>query len=220
MNVRSLHWVAAAALCAVATCQPRHAAAELPACTVIPVELVDTLDSGKLHVGDHFHFRALDTVLTHDRVLVPEGTVGYGLITWVQAAGPHAKAGELMPEARYFALPHGRQYQVTVDYNATHKGSNRNAPGAIGAIPIPFLGVAMGAFDYFHAGSNVVIPKGYIFAVMPVGSLGGAPACMEVEPAVVGTPAPTEPPAAQPVPSRAAPAAATAVPSAAPQRTP
>jgi hypothetical protein len=161
---------------------PAPASADVPACTVIPVELLDTLDSGKVHVGDHFHFRSLDTVVTHDQVTIEKGTIGYGLITWVQAAGAHAKAGELMPEARYFALPERRQYQVTIDYNASHKGSNRDAPGIVGAAPVPFLGVAVGAFNYLHAGANVVVPKGFVFAVMPVGSLGGETQCMEVEP--------------------------------------
>ena len=202
--------LAASLLAALATLAASEGRAELPACTVIPVELLDTLDSGKAQVGDHFHFQALDTVVTHDRVTVEKGTVGYGMITWVQSAGAHAKAGELMAEARYFALPHNRQYQVTVDYNAAHRGSNRNAPGLVGAAPVPFLGVAVGAFNYFHAGANVVIPRGYIFAVMPVGSLGGAPKCEEVQPGIPDSATIPQPSAA---PSRQPSTAASAQPS-------
>ena len=44
-------------------------------------------------------------------------------------------------------------------------------------MPIPFVGLAVGAFNYFHAGSNVVVPVGYRFAVTPVGgNLAGGPA--------------------------------------------
>ncbi len=169
---------------------PRAARADVQACTVIPVELLDKLDSGTAQVGDRFHFRAIDTVLTHDEVLIAKGTVGYGLITFVQAAAAHARPGQLMPEARYFALPHNKEYQVTVDYNATHVGKNGNAPGIVGAAPIPFLGVAVGAFNYFHPGSNITIPIGFQFAVMPVGSLGGTTPCQEVQPGIPQTGAP------------------------------
>jgi hypothetical protein len=156
---------------------------ELPACNTIPVELVDKLDSGTAHVGDRFRFRAIDTVLTRDRVRITSGTIGYGLVTYASAAGAHAKAGTMLVEARYFALPKGRQYQVTIDTEISHSGSNRNAPGIVGAIPVPFMGVAVGAFNYFHAGSNVTVPTGYHFNVTPVGSLGSDPNCLWVAPA-------------------------------------
>ena len=177
--------VTAVAVAAMLASPPR-ASAELQACTVIPVELLDRLDSATAQVGDRFHFRTIDTVLTHDRVLIPKGTIGYGLITYVQAAGAHAKPGQLMPEARYFALPHNKEYQITVDYNATHTGKTGDAPGIVGAAPIPFLGVAVGAFNYFHPGSNITIPIGFQFAVMPVGSLGVNVPCQEVQPGIPG----------------------------------
>ena len=152
----------------------------LPLCVTIPVEALDKLDSGKTRIGDRFRFRAIDTVLTTDGTRIPRGTVGYGLAQYVSAAGAHAKPGVLILEARYFALPHGKHYDVAVDATASseiHSGSSRNAPGIMGAVPVPFMGVALGAFNYFHAGSNVTVPVGYRFAVTPVGDLGKTARC-------------------------------------------
>lgn len=160
--------------------RPIPARADVPACTTIPVELVDKLDSASAKLGDRFRFRAIDTVLTRDRVKVVARTVGYGLVTYVQSAGAHARAGELLIEARYFALAKGRQYQVTVDASSAHSGSNGNAPGIVGAVPVPLVGVAVGAFNYFHAGKNVTIPAGYRFAVTPVGDLAKDANCVRV----------------------------------------
>ncbi len=39
------------------------------------------------------------------------------------------------------------------------------------------MGVVVGAFNYFHAGANVVIPAGYRFAVTPVGDLAHPRRC-------------------------------------------
>jgi hypothetical protein len=159
---------------------PIPARADVPACTTIPVELIDKLDSAQARLGDRFRFRAIDSVLTRDRVKINAQTVGYGLVTYVQAAGAHARPGELLIEARYFALANGRQYQVTVDASSAHSGSNGNAPGIVGAVPVPLIGAAVGAFNYFHAGKNVTIPTGYQFAVTPVGDLSKKPNCLRV----------------------------------------
>jgi len=179
--------------CAIAMGSPARSAAQtpsalpsaqnskaLPSCASIPVELLTRLDSGKAKVGDRFRFKAIDTVVTEDGVPIRAGTIGYGLVEYVSAAGAHAKPGGLVLEARYFLIAKRAQYQVSVDALASselHSGSNRNAPGIVGAVPVPLVGVAVGAFNYFHAGSNVVIPVGYRFAVTPVGELSKARQC-------------------------------------------
>ena len=151
-----------------------------PTCSSIPVELLDALDSGKAKTGDRFRFRALETVVTSDHTTIHSGTIGYGVVDYVTPAGAHGRPGAFELEARYFAL-HDRDYQVTVDDLATteiHSGSRKDAPGYVGVMPIPFVGLAVGAFNYFHAGSNVVVPVGYRFAVTPVGDLAGGPRCV------------------------------------------
>jgi len=151
-----------------------------PTCSSVPVELLDDLNSGKVKTGDRFKFRALETVETSDKTIIHAGTIGLGLVEYAVPAGAHARPGAFLLEVRYFMLPHGRQYQVTVDTLATnelHSGSTGDAPGIAGAIPVPFVGLVVGAFNYFHAGSNVDVPAGYRFAVTPVGDLAG-PQCI------------------------------------------
>lgn len=156
------------------------AGADVPSCTTIPVELLDKVDSGSAKLGDRVRFRAIDTVLTRDRVKIPASTIGYGLVSFVQAAAAHARPGELLIEARYFDLAKGKKYQVTVDSSTAHNGSNGNAPGIVGAVPVPLFGAAVGAFNYFHAGKNVTIPTGYQFGVTPVGDLSKKSSCLRV----------------------------------------
>ncbi|MBV9648250.1 MAG: hypothetical protein JO043_12345 [Candidatus Eremiobacteraeota bacterium] len=152
----------------------------LPACATIPVETVDVLDSGKAKIGDRFRFRAIDTVLTPQGPRVERGALGYGIVEFVVAAAAHGRPGQLLLEARYFSLPHGKQLEVTIDAaasNEVHSGATGNAPGIFGAVPLPFMGVAVGAFNYFHAGKNVTIPPGSRFAVTPVGDLAKPRRC-------------------------------------------
>ena len=152
-----------------------------PTCSSIPVELLDDLNSGKVKTGDRFKFRALETVVTGDKTTIHAGTFGFGLVEYVTPAGAHGHPGGFLLEARYFALPHGREYEVTVDALATnelHSGTTHNAPGIANAVPLPFIGLVVGAFNYFHAGGNVDVPAGYRFAVTPVGDLGSDIRCV------------------------------------------
>jgi hypothetical protein len=177
-NRRSQRVAVAALLLATFALAARGARAENdpppPPCSTIPVELLDPIDSANAKVGDRFRFRALETVVTSDQAKIERGTLGYGVVELASPAGAHARPGELLLEARYFVLPRERIYQVTVDTAASteiHSGSTRNAPGMVGVLPVPFVGIAVGAFNYFHAGSNVTVPVGYHFAVTPVGDL-------------------------------------------------
>lgn len=152
-----------------------------PTCSSIPVELLDDLNSGTVKTGDHFKFRALETVVTGDKTTIHAGTIGLGLLEYVTPAGAHGHPGGFLLEARYFMLPHGREFQVTVDALATnemHSGSTRNAPGIANAVPLPFIGLVVGAFNFLHAGANVDVPPGYRFAVTPVGDLGNDTRCV------------------------------------------
>jgi hypothetical protein len=152
----------------------------LPTCASIPVELMDKIDSAKAAAGDRFRFRAIETVVLPDRTRIERGTTGYGVVEYASPAGAHAKPGQLVLEARYFTAPHATDLQVTVDAAASselHSGSTGNAPGIVGAVPIPFVGIAVGAFNFFHAGKNVTIPVGYRFAVTPVGDLSKLHRC-------------------------------------------
>jgi hypothetical protein len=149
-------------------------AARLEACTSIPVELTDTLDTGRARTGDIFHFRTIDTIVPSAKVTIPRNSAGYGVVAFAAAAGAHGKGGALIIEARYIDVPRRGQYQVTIDSIATSavlNGNTGNVASGLGILPLPFVGTAVNAFNYLHAGKNAVVKPGTRFTVVPVGDL-------------------------------------------------
>jgi hypothetical protein len=171
---------AAAALFLALAADAGAQTAARPPCVLIPVDLSDTVDSAKAHPGDVFRFRTIDAILAPGGVTIPRDAVGYGMVTAASPAGAHGKAGSLVVEARYVDLGAGRQYQVAIDTVASaaaQNGSTGNAPGSVSALPIPFMGAAAGAYNYFHAGKNVAIKPGFRFVVVPVRDLARPDRC-------------------------------------------
>jgi hypothetical protein len=153
------------------------AAARLP-CTSIPVVLVDTLDSGTARTGDTFRFRTIDTIVA-GKVTIPGNAIGYGIVSYASPAGAHGKGGDLLVEARYIDLGPRGQYQVMIDSVATtanKAGASGNVSAGVGSI-IPYVGTAVGAFNYLHAGKNAVIRAGFRFVVVPVAGLARGLRC-------------------------------------------
>jgi hypothetical protein len=154
---------------AVPPAPPRTSAA-LPMCTVAAVETIDTVDSMTARVGDFFEFETVNAVVVRGRVVFPEHTRGWGIVTVAVAAGKQGRAGSLVMEPLYLHLADGRKIGVVLDRNASdlrETGQSFNAPGYLGAIPIVGIGAVIGAFDYFHHGKDITVPKGTLFAVFP-----------------------------------------------------
>jgi hypothetical protein len=143
-------------------------------CPVIPVELTDKLDTARARTGDVFHFRTIDTIVLPDHVTIPLNTTGYGVVAFAETAGAHGKSGNLIIEARYIDVPQLGQYQVTIDSVATSavlNGKSGNVASGLSILPLPFVGTAVGAFNYLHAGKNAVVNPGTRFSIVPVGDL-------------------------------------------------
>lgn len=149
-------------------------------CTEIIVQLLDNLNTGQVRSGDVFRFQSVDTVITTDNVTIPRNTIGYGVVTQASAAGAHGRPGQLIIEPRYFALPNRGQYPVTIDSNAgsaVQNGSTGNLSSGVGIVPLPFIGTAVGAFNYLHSGKNAVVAAGSRFVVVPLGNLATKSPC-------------------------------------------
>ena len=141
----------------------------LNACTPVAVEMIDTIDSGNARPGDFFRFQSINAVTVGAGIAIPTHTVGYGVVSVASAAGRNGVSGTLVLEPRYFVL-HGRHYGVVLDHRANdlvRNGSSGNLPGYLGAIPIPGVSVAIGAFNFFHHGNNIVVKSGTMFVVFP-----------------------------------------------------
>ncbi len=151
-----------------------------PSCTEILVQLDGKIDSAVARSGDVFRFHSIDTIVAADGTTIPHNTRGYGIVAFASSAGAHGKPGDLIIEARYLDLPDHAPYQIAIDalsQNSRATGPTGNAAPGLSAIPLPFVGTAVGAFDYFHAGKNAVIASGSRFDVVPVGDLSHGLRC-------------------------------------------
>jgi hypothetical protein len=166
-------------LCGAITCgaililatgqQPRTAT--LDECTVIAVQMMDKVDSSDARPGDFFRFETINAVTAGAAVVVPERTMGEGVVAVASPAGAHdARPGTLVLEPRYLILPNGKHLDVVLNHNTTsliENGASVGIPGYLGAIPIPGVGAAIGVFNYFHKGKNILVPRGTEFTVFP-----------------------------------------------------
>jgi hypothetical protein len=142
----------------------------VPACTVVAAQTLDAVDSKTARTGDFFRFDTVNAVTDRGRVIYPEHTPGWGVVSVAVAAGKQGRAGSLVMEPLYLQLAGGRKVGVVLDRNATdlrESGPSDNAPGYLGAIPVVGIGAVIGAFDYFHHGKDIVLPKGTLFAIFP-----------------------------------------------------
>lgn len=69
--------------------------ATVPAGTVIHVRLDDRLDSGESTAGEEFSMTVSHAVTDQDRVLIPEGSVIFGVVESVASAGRPEKSGRM-----------------------------------------------------------------------------------------------------------------------------
>jgi len=144
--------------------------AKLSRCTVIAVQMLDTLDSSKARVGDFFRFQTVNAVVRGTDVIFPAHTTGWGVVSVAVPAGRAGRAGLLVLEPLYLKLGSGQKVGVVLDHNSGDlkaAGDSNNLPGYLGALPVPGAGAAVGVFDYFHHGKDITVNKGTIFAIFP-----------------------------------------------------
>jgi hypothetical protein len=150
--------------------QPANPLAIMPPCTPIAVQTTNTVYSKTAVVGDFFQFQTLNSVTYHNHIVLRPNTIGWGIVTVAVEAAKGGRAGSLVLEPLYFLLPGGRKLGIVLDHNSSDlrsAGASNSLPGYLGAIPVVGVGAVVGAFDYFHHGKDITVPKGTIFAVLP-----------------------------------------------------
>ncbi|MGR4064151.1 MAG: hypothetical protein ACLQPV_01725 [Vulcanimicrobiaceae bacterium] len=158
-----------------ATVAPVRSAAaivvHLDMCTPVAVEMIDTVDSKDAAPGDFFRFQTVNAVTSGKTIAIPQRTIGYGVVAVASPAGRSGRAGLLVLEPLYLVMPSGQHLGVVFDHGTDEvldrSGDSKNAPGYLGAIPIPGIGAAVGAFNYFHNGQNIQVKRGTVFAIFP-----------------------------------------------------
>ncbi len=142
----------------------------LDRCTVVAVEMMDSVDSSDARPGDFFRFETVNAVTSGALVVIPARTMGYGIVTVAAPAGRDARPGTLVLEPLYLTLPDGKRLGVVLNHNTDSlekSGPNDSIPGYLGAIPVFGVGAAIGIFNYFRKGKNIVVPRGTVFTIFP-----------------------------------------------------
>lgn len=142
----------------------------LDRCTVVAVQMMESVDSSNARPGDFFRFETVNAVTSATRVVIPERTMGYGVVAVASPAGRDARPGILILEPLYLMLPDGKHLGVVLNHNTDSldkTGSNDSIPGYLGGIPFFGVGAAVGVFNYFRKGKNVVVPRGTVFTIFP-----------------------------------------------------
>lgn len=139
-------------------------------CTVVAVQMMESVDSADARPGDFFRFETVNAVTSGARVIIPARTMGYGVVAVASAAGRDARPGTLVLEPRYLVLPDGKHLGVVLNHNTdslVKSGPSDSIPGYLGAIPLFGVGAAVGMFNYFRRGKNIVVPRGTVFTLFP-----------------------------------------------------
>ncbi|MFY9737661.1 MAG: hypothetical protein WAK11_01285 [Candidatus Cybelea sp.] len=139
-------------------------------CTVVAVQMMDTVDSTDARPGDFFRFETVNAVTSGAAVVIPARTMGEGIVAVASPAGRNARPGTLVLEPRYLMLPNGHHLNVVLNHNTDslqESGRNDSLPGYLGAIPLFGVGAAVGVFNYFRKGKNIVVPRGTMFSIFP-----------------------------------------------------
>lgn len=122
----------------------------LPAGVPVIVVLDQDLSSKTSKVGDRFEVVVLYDVVDHGIVVIPQGTIGYGEVTFSTDKGGFGKGGILGIALRHLDLG-GRM----VALDGRYREEGRNNDGAAAATMF-----AVGIFAAAVKGKSSIIPKG------------------------------------------------------------
>ncbi len=146
------------------------ASLDINPCTVVGVEMMDSVNSASALPGDFFRFQTINAVTRKRHIVIPARTMGFGIVAIASPAGRAGRPGTLVLEPRYLVMPNGAHVGVVLNHNTAsldRSGHSNDVPGYLGAIPVPGVGAAVGLFNFFHNGKNIVVKRGTVFTIFP-----------------------------------------------------
>lgn len=130
----------------------------------IPATMVDTVNSASAYPGQIFRWK-ITVAARIDNVLVPQDTIGYGVVREVTAASNHNRNGSLVLEMREIYYDH-QMLQVMVDPRETAIWAPATTLTERATRYIPVPGIVRTAVNEFRDGRNVTIGPGLHFHVL------------------------------------------------------
>ncbi len=130
--------------------------AYVPGGTVIPCELITSLNSGRNYQGERVMFKTTGAVAVNGITVIPTGSAGEAIVSDVSKAGAFGKGGRITITTRFVKTINGMD--VPVAFNLEKSG------GGEGGWVVPaFLVVSI--FAGFIRGKNQDLPAGTRFSV-------------------------------------------------------
>ncbi len=143
----------------------------IPAGTMIPVRLLQTLSSGTTNAGDSFRIEVLEDIIVDGAVVIPAGSPGSGKVTLAVPARSMGRAGELRVSLdfvhTYDNIP------VPVEANEQTAARDTELMGK-SFVAYVFLG-PVGLLTLLEKGQNITIPADsqfYVMVRMPINVMG------------------------------------------------
>lgn len=146
--------------------------------TLIPAEMMSTVDSAQGFSGQVFTFKTSATV-TSNGTEIPAGAMGYGVVLNAIPASNRARNGIVILEPR-FIIVNGQQIQVAGDPADASILTHDPSVVALGAKAIPFGGGVVA--DEAIKGTNIQVGPGYDFHIVPIGNLQERGPCVQSAP--------------------------------------
>jgi hypothetical protein len=134
-----------------AVTQPVSAGVQIPANTIVQVELTGPLSSATSQQRDLFELRLVEPIVIDGRELVAAGTLGGGEVIDAKPAGFGGRPGRLIVSARFLEI-NGQRVPL--------RGMQLGAAGANHAITAAAVTVAVGIVGLMVEGGETVMPAG------------------------------------------------------------
>jgi hypothetical protein len=135
----------------------RVACCRAPAGTVVRVELAEQVSTKTHRAGDSFALRLAEPLIVGDRILLPAGTPGEGVVIAASKPGMGGKPAKLVLAARFLSLRHSQAPLEGLQLAAAgrNNGTAAQVVGLSGIAfgPLGFVGLAV-------QGGNVTFPPG------------------------------------------------------------
>lgn len=134
--------------------------AYIPKGTVLRAELVNTLDSAVCNAGDKFTFKLLHHLIIANKMVIPKGTVGEGIVKSVKRAGAFGKGGKIELEVLSIKTQSGIIVPLSLAFRQAGGGHEPDLSwydsNTVSATPALTVGIMSG----LAGGNNVQIAAG------------------------------------------------------------
>jgi len=162
----------------------------IPEGTFIRIRMLTALSSSYSHAGDPFSWVVSDDVKLGSRVVVPQGTLGYGRVRYVSPAHGGNTPGFVSLTFYPISLTDGGRINLAITHaSAVADENNKNGYGPaaddVASMVLPYFFL----FDALRKGSDMVIPKNAVFHVAVTEDAFVQPAAV----AISATPPPATP---------------------------